>query len=65
VRQTGILYEDEIVQIGCKLEARSNLARLGMFYGNKTSAKFTQFITSITCPGQLAGQLVCQVSFRF
>ncbi|KAL7077418.1 hypothetical protein ACQ4LE_003385 [Meloidogyne hapla] len=60
VRQSGILYEDEIVQIGCKLEARSNLARLGMFYGNKTNTKFTQFITSITCPGQLAGQLVCQ-----
>ncbi|KAF7633205.1 AP-2 complex subunit alpha [Meloidogyne graminicola] len=60
VRQSGILYEDEIVQIGCKLESRSNLARLGMFYGNKTNSKFTQFQTSITCPGQLSGQLVCQ-----
>lgn len=60
MKQSGILYEDECIQIGTKLETRSNLARLGMFYGNKTNFKFTQFQLAIHCPGQLSSQLACQ-----
>ena len=61
LKQRGILYEDDIVQIGCKLETRSNLARLGMFYGNKTNNNLSQFQVDIVCPGQLSTQIVCQV----
>lgn len=50
-KQSGVFYEDEIIQVGCKLETRSNLARLGMFYGDKTGFKLAQFQTSILCLG--------------
>ncbi|CAD6190557.1 unnamed protein product [Caenorhabditis auriculariae] len=59
-KNNGVLYEDDIVQIGCKLEARTNLARLGMFYGNKTPHIFTDFNPIVTCPGSLAVQLQAQ-----
>lgn len=59
-KQSGVLYEDEVIQIGCKLETRANLARLGMFYGNKTAAPFADFQVAVTCPGALAAQLLCQ-----
>ncbi|CAI5455204.1 unnamed protein product [Caenorhabditis angaria] len=59
-KNNGVLYEDDIVQIGCKLETRNNLARLGMFYGNKTSQPLNKFVPIITCPGALAVQLQAQ-----
>lgn len=62
-KQNGVIYEDEIVQIGFKLETRANLARLGMFYGNKTAYQFTQFEATALCNGVLETQLMCQVSF--
>ena len=56
-----MLFEDEIIQIGYKLETRANLARLGMFYGNKTKASFSNFQSSVSYPGTLASQLIGQV----
>ncbi|CAJ0954334.1 unnamed protein product, partial [Mesorhabditis belari] len=56
----GVLYEDETVQVGCKLETRNNLARLGMFYGNKTQTPFTDFKPVVVCPGALSVQLQAQ-----
>uniref|UniRef100_A0A1I7XYU0 Alpha_adaptinC2 domain-containing protein n=2 Tax=Steinernema glaseri TaxID=37863 RepID=A0A1I7XYU0_9BILA len=60
LKQNGILYEDEVIQIGCKLETQAHCARLGMFYGNKTGADFTGFQPLIDCPGALAAQLKAQ-----
>ncbi|KAE9421005.1 hypothetical protein Angca_002154 [Angiostrongylus cantonensis] len=60
VKNNGVLYEDSVIQIGCKLESRTNLARLGMFYGNKTSNPFTDFTPIVSCPGALAVQLQAQ-----
>lgn len=61
VKNNGVLYEDDVLQIGCKLESRANLARLGMFYGNKTANQLTDFLPIVTCPGSLAVQLQAQV----
>lgn len=58
-----MIYEDEIVQIGFKLETRANLARLGIFYGNKTGFQFTQFEATALCNDVLATQLMYQVTF--
>ncbi|KAI1712702.1 AP-2 complex subunit alpha-2 [Ditylenchus destructor] len=60
LKQNGLLYEDDIIQIGCKLETRTNLARLGMFYGNKTQHPFTNFLANVVCPGVLSTQIMCQ-----
>ncbi|MFH4978298.1 hypothetical protein AB6A40_005007 [Gnathostoma spinigerum] len=59
-KNSGVLYEDNAIQIGYKLETRANLARLGMFYGNKTNASFTEFSSSVACPGLLVSQLIAQ-----
>ncbi|CAB3400253.1 unnamed protein product [Caenorhabditis bovis] len=59
-KNNGVLYEDDIIQLGCKLETKNNLARLGMFYGNKTSQVLTNFNPIVTCPGALAVQLQAQ-----
>ena len=39
-KNNGVLYEDETVQIGIKTECRTNLARMALFYGNKTGYPF-------------------------
>ena len=36
-KNNGVLYENDIIQIGIKSEFRQNLGRIGVFYGNKTS----------------------------
>jgi hypothetical protein len=39
-KNNGVLYENELIQIGVKTECRSNLARLALFFGNKTNLPF-------------------------
>lgn len=35
-KNNGVLFENDLIQIGVKSEFRQNLGRLGLFYGNKT-----------------------------
>lgn len=35
-KNNGVLFENDLIQIGVKSEYRQNLGRLGLFYGNKT-----------------------------
>lgn len=42
-KNNGVLFENDLLQIGVKTEFRANLGRLGIFYGNKTSFQFTGF----------------------
>lgn len=35
-KNNGVLFENDLLQIGVKSEYRQNLGRLGLFYGNKT-----------------------------
>jgi AP-2 complex subunit alpha len=60
LKQSGILFENEILQVGVKLEARGNLARVGMYYGNKTSLPFIAFVPSVVMPAGTDQQLVVQ-----
>ena len=39
-KNNGVLYENDTIQIGIKTECRANLARMALFYGNKTSFPF-------------------------
>ena len=36
-KNNGVLFENDIIQIGVKSEFRQNLGRTEIFYGNKTS----------------------------
>lgn len=40
-KNNGVLFENEMLQIGVKSEFRLNLGRLGLFYGNKTQVPLT------------------------
>ena len=49
-KNNGVLFENDLLQIGVKSEYRSYLGRLGLFFGNKTSYQFTGFSSTVTEP---------------
>ncbi|XP_057201112.1 AP-2 complex subunit alpha-2 isoform X3 [Triplophysa rosa] len=59
-KNNGVLFENQLLQIGIKSEYRQNLGRMYLFYGNKTSVQFLTFTTTVTCPGELQSQLNVQ-----
>ncbi|XP_069033757.1 AP-2 complex subunit alpha-2 isoform X3 [Embiotoca jacksoni] len=59
-KNNGVLFENQLLQIGIKSEYRQNLGRMYLFYGNKTSAQFASFTTTVSCPGELQSQLNVQ-----
>uniref|UniRef100_A0AAY4CNR9 AP-2 complex subunit alpha n=1 Tax=Denticeps clupeoides TaxID=299321 RepID=A0AAY4CNR9_9TELE len=52
-KSNGVLFENQLLQIGVKSEYRQNLGRMYLFYGNKTSVQFVSFSTSVTYTGEL------------
>uniref|UniRef100_A0A669DRF6 AP-2 complex subunit alpha n=1 Tax=Oreochromis niloticus TaxID=8128 RepID=A0A669DRF6_ORENI len=52
-KNNGVLFENQLLQIGIKSEYRQNLGRMYLFYGNKTSVQFASFTTTVSCPGEL------------
>ncbi|XP_053370869.1 AP-2 complex subunit alpha-2 isoform X3 [Clarias gariepinus] len=60
-KNNGVLFENQLLQIGIKSEYRQNLGRMYLFYGNKTSVQFVSFTTTVSCPGELQSQLNVQL----
>ncbi|XP_037401401.1 AP-2 complex subunit alpha-2 isoform X2 [Pygocentrus nattereri] len=56
-KNNGVLYENQLLQIGLKSEFRQNLGRMYVFYGNKTSTQFLNFSASVVCHEPLNAQL--------
>nr|KAF6408930.1 adaptor related protein complex 2 subunit alpha 1 [Rousettus aegyptiacus] len=52
-KNNGVLFENQLLQIGVKSEFRQNLGRMYLFYGNKTSVQFQNFSPSVVHPGDL------------
>uniref|UniRef100_A0A3B3WNQ9 AP-2 complex subunit alpha n=1 Tax=Poecilia mexicana TaxID=48701 RepID=A0A3B3WNQ9_9TELE len=52
-KNNGVIYENQLLQIGLKSEYRQNLGRMYVFYGNKTSTQFQSFSTSVSTTLQL------------
>ncbi|KAJ7989975.1 hypothetical protein DPEC_G00310060 [Dallia pectoralis] len=46
-KNNGVLFENQLLQIGIKSEYRQNLGRMYLFYGNKTSVQFVSFTTTL------------------
>ncbi|XP_032341379.1 AP-2 complex subunit alpha-1 isoform X3 [Vicugna pacos] len=59
-RNNGVLFENQLLQIGVKSEFRQNLGRMYLFYGNKTSVQFQNFSPTVVHPGDLQTQLAVQ-----
>ncbi|KAK7870293.1 hypothetical protein R5R35_001014 [Gryllus longicercus] len=60
-KNNGVLFENDLIQIGVKSEFRQNLGRLGLFYGNKTSFALQNFMPSLSIPDELQGKVNLQV----
>lgn len=59
-KNNGVLFENQLLQMGVKSEFRQNLGRMYVFYGNKTSVQFQSFTPTVTFPGDLQNQLNIQ-----
>ncbi|XP_053460552.1 AP-2 complex subunit alpha-1 [Nycticebus coucang] len=59
-KNNGVLFENQLLQIGVKSEFRQNLGRMYLFYGNKTSVQFQNFLPTVVHPGDLQTQLAVQ-----
>uniref|UniRef100_A0A3Q1GVD4 AP-2 complex subunit alpha n=1 Tax=Acanthochromis polyacanthus TaxID=80966 RepID=A0A3Q1GVD4_9TELE len=56
-KNNGVIYENQLLQIGLKSEYRQNLGRIYVFYGNKTSTQFLSFSSFVTTSDILKSQL--------
>uniref|UniRef100_A0A8C2CZ74 AP-2 complex subunit alpha n=1 Tax=Cyprinus carpio TaxID=7962 RepID=A0A8C2CZ74_CYPCA len=54
-KNNGVLFENQLLQIGIKSEYRQNLGRMYLFYGNKTSVQFITFTTTVTLEPLIEG----------
>ncbi|XP_052799568.1 AP-2 complex subunit alpha-2-like isoform X2 [Mya arenaria] len=59
-KNNGVLFENDLLQIGVKSEYREDLGRVWVFYGNKTSFQLNAFCVDISTPGDLATSLSVQ-----
>ncbi|XP_034977687.1 AP-2 complex subunit alpha-2 isoform X4 [Zootoca vivipara] len=59
-KNNGVLYENQLLQIGLKSEFRQNLGRMFIFYGNKTSTQFLNFSPALICSDELQAGLNLQ-----
>ncbi|XP_061819698.1 AP-2 complex subunit alpha-2-like isoform X2 [Nerophis lumbriciformis] len=56
-KNNGVLYENQLLQIGLKSEYRQNLGRIYVFFGNKTSSQFLSFTSAMRSEETLKTQL--------
>ncbi|XP_077941467.1 AP-2 complex subunit alpha-2 isoform X2 [Gasterosteus aculeatus] len=56
-KNNGVIFENQLLQIGLKSEYRQNLGRIYVFFGNKTPTQFLGFSSSVTCSDALRTQL--------
>ncbi|XP_063294131.1 AP-2 complex subunit alpha-2 isoform X4 [Pelobates fuscus] len=59
-KNNGVLFENQLLQIGLKCEFRQNLGRMFIFYGNKVSAQFQNFTPTLICSDDLSSNLNLQ-----
>jgi AP-2 complex subunit alpha len=50
---TGVLYEDDKIQISVQIEPRQSLAQLSIYYGNRSPYALVDFQVSCILPGDL------------
>ncbi|KAM9372774.1 AP-2 complex subunit alpha-2 isoform 2-T2 [Phaethornis superciliosus] len=57
-KNNGVLFENQLLQIGLKSEFRQNLGRMFIFYGNKTSTQFLNFTPTVICSDDLQSNIL-------
>lgn len=64
-KNNGVLFENDLIQIGVKSEFRQNLGRLGLFYGNKTQVALQVQSSPIQKLNLRIGASIIRVKFSF
>uniref|UniRef100_A0A672ICX0 AP-2 complex subunit alpha n=1 Tax=Salarias fasciatus TaxID=181472 RepID=A0A672ICX0_SALFA len=57
-KNNGVIFENQLLQIGLKTEYRQNLGRMYVFFGNKTSTQFLSFTSSVSCSDALRAHIL-------
>ncbi|KAK6097766.1 hypothetical protein MT418_001858 [Batrachochytrium dendrobatidis] len=61
--QSGVLYEDTVIQVGIKAEYEGNIGRIAIFFGNKSSVlPLTNFQTVLSSTDQIKMDLIQPIS---
>ncbi|KAK9889257.1 hypothetical protein WA026_004534 [Henosepilachna vigintioctopunctata] len=60
-KNNGVLFENDLIQIGVKSEFRQNLGRLGLFYGNKTNVPLQSFVPNLLWSEEQSSKLIIQM----
>uniref|UniRef100_H2RUX2 AP-2 complex subunit alpha n=1 Tax=Takifugu rubripes TaxID=31033 RepID=H2RUX2_TAKRU len=60
-KNNGVIFENQLLQLGLKSEYRQNLGRIYIFYGNKTSTQFLSFSSAAVDPVIEGGAQVQQI----
>ncbi|CAH3179775.1 unnamed protein product [Porites evermanni] len=61
-KNTGVLFENDILQVGIKSDFRDQAGAIGVFYGNKTSSQFVNFSSTVHMPGDLNNHILLRYS---
>ncbi|CAJ1048577.1 AP-2 complex subunit alpha-2 isoform X2 [Xyrichtys novacula] len=57
-KNNGVIFENQLLQIGLKSEYRQNLGRMYVFFGNKTSTQFLSFSSSVASQDSLKAHIL-------
>ncbi|BBN03404.1 AP-2 complex subunit alpha [Marchantia polymorpha subsp. ruderalis] len=57
IKESGVLYEDPLIQIGIKTDWRGPHGRMFLFFGNKNAAPLTSVKAVVAAPSNLRVQL--------
>ena len=60
-KNNGVLFENDLIQVGVKSEFRQNLGRIGLFYGNKTQQALLSFQPQLSWSEENQAKLAVQV----
>ena len=52
-KNSDIIFENDLLQIGVKVEEKKNVLAIEFYYGNKTNSSLSNISTSINLPGEL------------
>ncbi|CAH8631250.1 unnamed protein product [Dicrocoelium dendriticum] len=56
-RPSGVLFENNIIQIGVRSQSNRHLSRLTLFYGNKSGNPLTHFNAQLTSGGEALDEI--------
>lgn len=61
IKNNGVIFENQLLQIGCKCEYKKSLGRINLFYGNKSDNHLSYFTVDLNLPQSTQAGLSVEV----